>query len=45
MEGAGQTTATQRHQEGELLQAVARGDQDALRKLYRAFERLSIRLE
>jgi len=39
MEGAGQTTATQRHQEGELLQAVARGDQDALRKLYRAFER------
>ncbi len=39
MDGAGQTTATQRHQEGELLQAVARGDQDALRKLYRAFER------
>ncbi|MGH2777335.1 MAG: RNA polymerase sigma factor [Actinomycetota bacterium] len=39
MEGTGQTSATQRRQEGELLQAIARGDQDALRKLYRAFER------
>lgn len=39
MDGAGQTKATQRQEEGELLQAVARGDENALRKLYRAFER------
>jgi RNA polymerase sigma-70 factor, ECF subfamily len=39
MESGAQTSVSQRQQEGDLLQAIARGDQDALRQLYRAFER------
>jgi RNA polymerase sigma-70 factor (ECF subfamily) len=39
MESGAQTSLTQRRQEGDLLQAIERGDQDALRQLYRAFER------
>ena len=34
-----QTTALQRRREAELLQDVARGNTDALRRLYRTFER------
>jgi RNA polymerase sigma-70 factor (ECF subfamily) len=39
MESGAQTSVRQRRLEGDLLQAIARGDQDALRQLYRAFER------
>ncbi|MPZ91122.1 MAG: sigma-70 family RNA polymerase sigma factor [Actinobacteria bacterium] len=39
MESGAQTSATQRHREGDLLEGIARGDQAALRQLYRAFER------
>jgi RNA polymerase sigma-70 factor (ECF subfamily) len=39
MESGAQTSVSQRQGEGDLLQAIARGDQDALRQLYRAFER------
>ena len=39
MERGTQTSASQRQQEGDLLRAIAGGDQDALRQLYRAFER------
>ncbi|MGH2751755.1 MAG: RNA polymerase sigma factor [Actinomycetota bacterium] len=39
MESAAQTSASQRRLEGDLLEAVARGDEEALRQLYRAFER------
>jgi RNA polymerase sigma-70 factor (ECF subfamily) len=39
MESGAKTSATDRQREGDLLLAVARGDQDALRQLYRAFER------
>jgi len=39
MESGAQTSVSQRRREGDLLQAIARGDQDALRQLYRAFER------
>ena len=38
MESGAQTSVSQRQEEGDLLQAM-RGDQDALRQLYRAFER------
>jgi RNA polymerase sigma-70 factor (ECF subfamily) len=39
MESGAQTSVSQRRREADLLQAIARGDQDALRQLYRAFER------